>query len=364
MEHVANAKLSDRSLSAESVGADELVSKPDIDEVSNSETAVFRSWRDKLQNASGVQYNEFRRQLKPRYMWGWIQIALAYGFVLSMLAGLVALQPMPIHWWQLALASWLAAIGIGYAVAFFGLWFHEATHYQLHRSSGWNDRLANASLGIILMMDIRKNRLVHFKHHKLFGECEDTERSYFDPLNARYMLESLTGIKVLRVILVRIGVGQVQRQADNSESGYLNWVSLAGLILHLGIICGSLYLQYYALAFAWVVGVFIFFPFFAALRQVLEHRKPDADPECDYTRVAHGAYTRVFEGGMLAKTFGGAGFNRHLIHHWDPGVSCTRFAEVERFFEQSQLGEFYSARKTTYGKTFIMLFRQASWIRV
>lgn len=97
VKYVANAKLSDRSLSAESAGADVLVSKPDIDEVSNSETAVFRSWRDKLQNASGVQYKEFRRQLKPRYMWGWIQIALAYGFVLSMLAGLAALQPMPIH---------------------------------------------------------------------------------------------------------------------------------------------------------------------------------------------------------------------------------------------------------------------------
>ena len=55
MEHVANAKLSDRSLSAESAGADVLVSKPDIDEVSNSETAVFRSWLDKLHNASGVQ---------------------------------------------------------------------------------------------------------------------------------------------------------------------------------------------------------------------------------------------------------------------------------------------------------------------
>ena len=80
-----------------------------------------------------------------------------------------------------------------------------------------------------------------------------------------------------------------------------------------------------------MIGVGVFLPFFGALRQILEHRAPEADGGVDYARTPHGAYTRIFHGGLFAKTFGGAGFDRHLLHHWEPQVSYTRLADLETY---------------------------------
>ncbi len=360
MDSAAKVEPPDRVFDRDGASVDDIIPEPMPGAPADSETEIFRRWRNDLTDASGRCYQDVRNALRPRYAWVWTQIALAYLLAACIVVAMVVLQPALTAWWQYLLAVWLAAVGIGYLVAYFALWFHEATHYLLHPSRVWNDRLANWLLGILLIHDVRTYRKVHFAHHKHLGECEDTERNYFDSLGVRIIVESLTGIKVMRTLLIRAGVIAAGKQALQEPESYSNWVSTVGKVLHFVIILGSVYLGEYMLAAAWAFGVLSIFPFFAAVRQLLEHRRPDADPLCDYTLVPHGAYTRVFEGGLFANTFGGAGFNRHLIHHWDPGISCTRFTEMERFLEQSQLGEFYRARKTTYRRALQLQLRQSA----
>ena len=53
---------------------------------------------------------------------------------------------------------------------------------------------------------------------------------------------------------------------------------------------------------------------FATLRQLLEHRPAPG-------QIAGAAVTRMFGTDLFSRTFGGAGFNRHLLHHIEPQVS-------------------------------------------
>jgi hypothetical protein len=70
----------------------------------------------------------------------------------------------------------------------------------------------------------------------------------------------------------------------------------------------------------------------------------------------HGAFTRLFKGGIFANTFGGAGFNRHLLHHWEPQVSYTNLPELEAFLETTAMRHIMQQRRTTYRETFCRLF--------
>jgi hypothetical protein len=57
----------------------------------------------------------------------------------------------------------------------------------------------------------------------------------------------------------------------------------------------------------------------------------------------------------LGSTLGGAGFDRHLLHHWDPQVSYTRLPELERFLLNTKASAALSA-KESYISTFKRLF--------
>jgi fatty acid desaturase len=116
----------------------------------------------------------------------------------------------------------------------------------------------------------------------------------------------------------------------------------------------------WAAAAAWLLGVAVMFPFFGALRQLLEHRDDKAAASVDYRLTDHGAVTRMFGDGPFASTFGGAGFNRHLLHHWEPTVSYTRLKDLEAFLADTDLKDALAQRTTSYGRTFLCLFRQAA----
>ena len=114
----------------------------------------------------------------------------------------------------------------------------------------------------------------------------------------------------------------------------------------------------WAAALAWASGVGVAFPFFGALRQLLEHRSLEARGQVDYTQVDHGGYTRLFGTGPFASLFGAAGFNRHLLHHWEPQVSYTCFDELEDIFVAVGMGPALDARRTTYGAAFRALYNR------
>ncbi|MCH9051422.1 MAG: fatty acid desaturase [Proteobacteria bacterium] len=311
------------------------------------EREVFAAMRRDLRDSQGRDYVTARRQLRPLYGRVWMEIGAAYGVIVGVLAGLGALDGPGTPWSSVIGFGLAGGLLIGYAINFLSLWFHEAAHFNIHRKKSWNDRLANVLLGPLVMQDIRHYRLVHFRHHGEYGEITDPERSYFQPLDLRFVAASLLGIAALRTLRLRHSV----------PTPVGRWMPAVGSVLHGVVVVLGLLTAHFAVSLAWMFAIGAVFPFLGAVRQLLEHRQPDADDAADYSRQPHGAYTRVFGDGPLASTLGGAGFNRHLIHHWDANLSSTRFREMERFLEDTALGDFYRGRKTTYGRTFRELFR-------
>ena len=157
---------------------------------------------------------------------------------------------------------------------------------------------------------VARYRPVHFQHHRALGSKNDSEFTYFYPLSFVFLLKAAFGIRALEVMLHRAKMPGAQAK----KSGSLVSVTLvAGAAVHLGIIVGSIVAGVWWSALAWGAGVCLVFPFFAALRQSLEHRSDHARADVDYRTQDHGAFTRLFGEGLFASSFGGAGFNRHLL---------------------------------------------------
>jgi fatty acid desaturase len=196
-----------------------------------------------------------------------------------------------------------------------------------------------------------KYRSIHFAHHAKIGTIDDPEYSYFEPLTFWFIIKALIGLKVFDVFSAR-------KAFSKRETGqnYFNAWTICGVLLHATLLLGALIMGNWGLVLAWLVGVACVFPLFGALRTLLEHRHPDASSVIDYKKTDHGQYSRIFGSGLFASVFGGAGFNRHLIHHWVPSLSCTRFSEMEAFIKDTPVKNFYVTRETTYFRTFRELY--------
>ncbi|MBS1618560.1 MAG: fatty acid desaturase [Bacteroidetes bacterium] len=309
-------------------------------------------------NSKGVKYLDFRDTLSPRYAVVWSDIAIGYLALLAVLAGAVYMQMFFNPWFAVTIA--IGGLCIGYIVSALHLFIHEASHYHLAPARRQNDILSNIFLGLLVGMDVEFYRTVHFAHHRLLGTATDTERSYFDAISWRYIIESLTGIRVLRVILHR---NENIKKNAGSQPGLRiirqnNTIFAIAAILHLALVSSLLAVGYWQAALVWIVGMGAAFPLFATFRQILEHRSEQALASVDYSRVDHGVVHRMFGEGPVASTLGAAGFNRHLLHHWDPQVSYTRLRDVEAFLRDTTLREDQESRQTTYFKTFAALIRK------
>lgn len=317
--------------------------------------------KQELVNARGTTYREFRVGLKPRFAWVWLQILGAWAVLLSVLGGLSRFDGRVLG----SVGDWIVSIvlggfAIGYLVAFLHLFIHEAAHWNLAKKRELNDRLANVFLGAFLGLDVRTYRPIHWAHHKYIGTPRDTEHSYFEALSARFLFESLTGLRVLRVVAAR---GQALQPVDDDpkvqaapRSQHQPWTAL---LLNLALLAGLVSLGWWNVALAWCVGLGVFFPFFASVRQVIEHRDPAALADTDFHVLDHGAVNYLFGSGPIASTLGGAGFNRHLLHHLDPQISCTRLKQLEAFYMETEIASVLNAHRTTYGAQFVRLVRAA-----
>jgi fatty acid desaturase len=301
-----------------------------------------------LADDSGTPYREFRSMLRPRWGILWAQIAGGYATLAAVPAGLALVLPAGLAG---AAAAVLGALAVGYALAYINNFFHEAAHHNLLPSRRANDFITNVLMAWLFGSSIAVYREIHWQHHRALGTTMDSENSYFDPLQIRYLIEGLTGFKLIRTLR---RYREVERDREETPGGRLGWALLAAVV-NLAIIGGLLALGAWAAAIAWAGGLLAVFPFLVSLRQTLEHRAEDANPRVDYTQVDHGAVNRLFGDGPLASTLGSAGFNRHALHHWEPQVSCTRLGELEQFLEQTDLGPYLRERQTSYRETFLRL---------
>jgi fatty acid desaturase len=313
-----------------------------------------------LVDHAGLPYLQFRKGLTPR--WG-----VAWSHIVTGWLALLAINVVFIFFASRSLALDLLLLGvgsvlIGFIIAYLQLFLHEGAHFNLHPRRKTNDLLCNLFVSGITGQDVRSYRLIHWDHHRHLGTTMDTEITYFDPLSIKFLVEALLGIRAFKVIVLRRG--KLRREVKSEGHGRSRWNTVPypliyGLVLNLGYSSLLLYLRQWALLLAWAGGVLVFFPFFGALRQLLEHRKEDAESAVDYSAVAHGAIHRLFGDGLLASTLGGAGFNRHLLHHWEPEVPYTRLRELERYLMRTGCAALLKERQTTYWETFRRLFQPA-----
>ena len=302
----------------------------------------------KLVNDAGESFDVLRGRLEPRYDLVWSDIAAYYaallgGFAVHCLLTVVAGTVVSV------VAAPLFALWLGYWIAALVNFVHEAAHFNLHRDKRTNDRLADWLLCPLGGTSIAPYRNLHWRHHLHLGTPLDTEVSYRERPGVRFVLRSLLGLKIIEVLRKRRESGP--REAPARRGGQLFGLLRSGA-LHGTIIAVTALAGLYGPALAWAMAMGMVYPFFNALRQALEHRPDDAGVT-EGERV--GAVNRLFGTDPFSRSFGSAGFNRHLLHHWHPSASYTTFDELEAFLLRTSLAPSLEAARTSY---------RAAWYRL
>jgi fatty acid desaturase len=318
-----------------------LPGSPNLSNVAS--TAETRNW------------SEFKKTLTPRYLKVWADISYAY-VMLGLGLGLVYyFSLLQIGLPATVLATLVSALWIGFWHANLNLFMHEASHYHIHPVRKKNDTLANWFITSHVCQDIKSYRHSHWQHHLNLGRHNDPEFSYFNYPSLKFALRLLLGVQAIHMFLHRKNVASKLKSKDSSKQFD---TLIRFVIIQLTVLVLAIALASPAVAIAWFIGLFGFFPFFNAIRQILEHRSISADPRTDYSEVDHGPVNRMFGDRFFARIFGGAGFNRHLLHHWDPEISYTRLADMEKFFMYSSLKCAIEESRASYWTTLVQIVRQ------
>ncbi len=303
-------------------------------------------------NGEGVAWREYRRGLTPRYWLAWRDVALCYAMALGAFAAHVALDA--------ALGSAIGlltapvfALWIGYWLHALWLSGHEAGHYHLARDRRLNDRLADLLVWPLFANTTARYRSNHWNHHRHLGDPQDSEISYHNCLSPWFLFKAATGIYLIgffaRNLAGRAGGPQPGRRGVSPGVGQVVLPMLAvTVLLHLAFVVPPLWYGYTGAACAWLAGILLVVPFLGSVRQVLEHRAADARCDSDFGTLEHGPVNRMFSGGIPTQYFGAAGFDRHLLHHWDPDISYTRFDDMEAFLRDSSLADRVEECRTSY----------------
>ena len=302
---------------------------------------------DEVADSKGTTYTVFRNSLHPRYAKVFLDIIKGYFFLLLIAAITIYLtHQFPPFWWIFILISGFI---VGYIAAYLALFIHEAGHYNIHPSKKTNDRLATIFLCLPFGLSLRSYRKIHWQHHVYLGAPADTEVSYFSALTKIFLLETLTGIHLLRTILRKENNSILTKEQVQQSRLML----LSGFVLHLIILTVAFLTGNWPFAIAWILGFGIFFPFFATIRQILEHRDELAHHASNFYKQPHGKVSRLFVHTLVSSSFGSAGFTLHMIHHWDPLISYTRLKDIEEFLTTCEkTAPVIQSSRTTYTRVF------------
>jgi len=311
----------------------------------------FQRLRARIVDSRGLEYTDFVKTLSPNYLRLFLDISLGY---LALILTCVLVVVLPAKGF---LPAWFAAalggVSIGFWIAYLHLFIHEGTHFNFHPDPSRSDVLCNLLIGWMIGTAVQKYRIVHFQHHRALGRVDDSETTYFFPLNLLFVVKAVLGIRVLEVLMSRHA--SLQKNAVRQQGGI--FAVVAGLAVHSVILVATYTFGSLWLTLAWVVGLGAIFPLFGSLRQLLEHRDERADARTNYVRTDHGAYTRMFGADIFSSLFGAAGFNRHLLHHWEPSISYTNLAELEAYLLDTEARALIEMRRSSYFRTFVKLFR-------
>jgi fatty acid desaturase len=313
-------------------------------------------------SSAGVRWVDLRRTLTPRYGIVWRDIALCYLFLLLGVLVVAVAEHAARSSVPAAAVAVPAVLWLGYWLHALFLFGHEAAHANLARPRSRNDRVGDWVVWVMFGSTTRNYRRTHMTHHGHLGDHEDTETTYHLCLSIVNMLKASTGLYVLEVLLrkARASAGRPARRGTRS-SGTVAGVlaSLRSALLHTAVVGGLWLGGSPVAAVTWVAAMGGVFPLLATVRTILEHRRADAPCAADFAVETHGPVNRLFGTGVVSRYFGSAGFNRHLLHHWDPAISYTRFDEMERFFRDTPLAARMDANRIGYGTAVRMLMAEA-----
>lgn len=317
----------------------------------NLEDIKFENVIDK----NNISYASFRKTLHPNY--NIIKKDILKGYLLIILSVLIlyGIESIVLSVIIKGVFCFLCSLLLGASFSFLHLFIHEGAHYNLHHNKKKNDTLCNIFLCIFFGISVKKYRKIHWQHHLYLGKPEDTESTYFNQLTLSFVVRVITGLYTIAVIIKRRNI-IVEKSSSLQKNGLLRYYSLA---FHAII---SIILYFYIgwmATTAWLTGIMVVFPLFASIRQILEHRDEAAVKDPLFYNNPQKKVSRLFRNGWLDSFIGSAGFNRHIIHHWDPLISYTRLKDVEQFLLQSATTRhIITDSKTSYFKTFALLFQK------
>jgi fatty acid desaturase len=307
----------------------------------------------------------YRKTLRPRYITVWFDIGLCFVMMTGGFAAHIVITSIRGNIFGLEVGAFFA-LWIGFwlnAILTFG---HEAAHYNLAPSRARNDILADWTIWLFFPESTKNYRRSHWQHHLHLGDPQDTEISYHNCLSPWFLARALTGIYLLELVsryIFRRGTHSSLQRAPRStpRGSTANRVApaLRTMAVHSIFIGVAVAFHAYASALVWMIAIVFVFPFFASIRQILEHRAADAACSMDFGQVPQGPVNRTFGTDLFSRYFGAAGFNRHLLHHWDPTVSYTRFDEMQIFFNGTHLHGWLERAQSSYAATFAALLRKA-----
>ncbi len=300
-----------------------------------------------VQHPDNRIYSLWRKSLTPHYGRAWRDIFWGYtGLITILFLSSFLRYDSPVLY---IIGILTGIVLLGSVLAYLSLFLHEAGHFNLHPDKKKNDRLAAIFIGILFGTDIKSYRKIHWQHHQHLGTTSDAENSYFNAPTPFFLFETFTGLHLFKILRKKNDHQLLTQQMKKDSFQML----VAGALLNALILFVFIITKSWAAAIIWMAGMLIAFPFFATIRQILEHRDELADQKINYHTVNHGKLTRIFTSGLFSRFFGAAGFNKHMIHHWDPQISYTRLKDIEQFlFECPDTAELIKNSKTTYFKTF------------
>jgi len=314
-------------------------------ELDHDYSRKFHLLRPQLIDGNGIRYDNFIKTLKPNYARIYLDITLGYAaLIITMVA--VTLAP---HRGLLVVCG---AVSVGFWIAYLQLFIHEGAHFNFSAEKEKSDFLCNIFIAWLIGTSVQQYRAVHFQHHRALGRTDDSEASYFFPLNIVFLAKAMFGVRVIEILTSRKAITDRPKTTGDGKKVGIVGIAAHACIVFVAYLCGGLWSST-----AWIFGVVMFFPLFGALRQLLEHRDPHSDSATNYFDNDHGAYTRMFGSDLFSSIFGGAGFNRHLLHHWEPQVSYTNLPQLEAYLLQTEAAPLIEMRRSSYFGTFASLFR-------
>lgn len=313
-----------------------------------------------LTNQDGQAWKNFRTQLKPNFGVVIANITFSWSMIALAVLGFAALNSVDVFWLPYAFIP-LGGLWFAYWAQSYSSHFHESAHFNF-APRHLNDSLSRIFLTPFIGLDVKSYRVSHWQHHRFLGDPRDTEISYHEPLTPQRILEGFSGIYLVRSLARylrnyrRINQMPASPQSEVSKASFF-WPIAYAFCVQAAIIFLLFHFISLPAALAWGSGVFLFGSFLSILRQTLEHRSLEAPDGVDFKKVPHGPVNRLFGCDVFSKNFGGAGFNRHLLHHWDPNISYTCFDAMEAFLLKTAARDEIERQRTTYWKTFREMFR-------